>query len=97
MEGTKEDLIASRLNRDSITYIDDHQAVKAPQPSFPHKKRSSDMHKPPMDQKIIVRRSRSQSLNDSQEKREDLDEHANLRLTPKVQAVDLSTLQKKNG
>ena len=23
MEGTKEDLIASRLNRDSITYIDD--------------------------------------------------------------------------
>ena len=55
------------------------------------------MHKPPMDQKIIVKRSRSQSLNDSQEKREDLDEHANLRSTPKVQAVDLSTLQKKNG
>ena len=55
------------------------------------------MHKPPMDQKIIVKRSRSQSLNDSQKKREDLDEHANLRSTPKVQAVDLSTLHKKNG
>lgn len=84
MEGTKDDLISCRLNRDSFTYIDDQQAVKVIQPSATRKKISSDMHKPPMDQKIIVRRSRSQSLNDSQEKREDLDEHANLRSTPKV-------------
>lgn len=82
MEATKNELITARLNRDSFTFIDDKQEAKANQPT--RKKRSSDMHKPPMDQKIIVKRSRSQSLNDSTEKREDLDEHTNLRSTPKV-------------
>lgn len=64
------------------------------------KKKSSDMHKPPMDQKTLspmgTKRSRSRSLEQSPAKYlGDIDEHPHLSSTPRVQAIDLSALQKK--
>lgn len=55
------------------------------------------MHKPPMDQKIMSNRKRSRSYDSPQKYlSEDMDEHAQLHSTPKVQTIDITALQKKN-
>lgn len=58
------------------------------------------MHKPPLDQNLSPkpRKERSQSADGSQVRYiYDTEEHPALEATPKVQAIDLTALQKKSS
>ena len=58
------------------------------------------MYPPPNDQHLSPRpmRSRSQSLNESPMRYlQDTEEHPHMTSTPKVQAIELSALQKKES